>query len=213
MLISWLKQNGAVVLLLGGILAYAGFVGTTGKCPSCLFLPKDETAATAAGPASHSPNAGARSAAPVLNLTLVDSKSLPSLAGKVVLVDFWATWCPPCRQMIPGLIELQKTYGERGFTVVGLSTDQGEAGTVLKFMERVGINYPVALADGQLAQAFGGIEYLPTSFLIDRAGRIVSRHVGYMSKSELEAQLKPLLDEPNPTAGQLSAAVVPDLPR
>ncbi len=203
---NWLKQNGTAVLLVGGVLAYAGFVGTTGKCPSCLFLPKPDSVAANPG-VSRPTDAAAQKTMPDLNLKLLDGTPLRAadLAGKVVLVDFWATWCPPCRQMIPGLVALQNTYRERGFVVVGLSADDSSV-PVEKFIQKQGINYSVAMADAATAQSFGDIQYLPTSFLIDRAGRIVAEHTGYVSKGELEKQIKPLLEQSAPPIAQASSA-------
>jgi len=110
-----------------------------------------------------------------------------------VLVDFWATWCPPCKKMIPGLIELQQEYGEQGFEVVGISLDEGGAPAVKAFNEKYGVNYTSLLSNAEVLNAFGGIQSIPTSFLIDQEGRIVSKHVGFVPKERLASQIKELL--------------------
>jgi len=113
--------------------------------------------------------------------------------GKVVILDFWATWCPPCRAEIPGFIELQKKYQVQGLAVVGVSVDQAGSGAVKSFAEKMGMNYPVVLADAKIADAFGGIAGIPATFIIDRAGRIVKQHLGFTEKAEIETEIKPLL--------------------
>ena len=114
-------------------------------------------------------------------------------AGKVVILDFWATWCGPCRMEIPGFIEFQKQYADKGLVVVGVSLDQDGASVVKSFMDKSGINYPVLLGDETIVSAFGGVEGIPTTFIIDRKGQIVRKHVGYAEKAEFEADIKPLL--------------------
>ena len=114
--------------------------------------------------------------------------------GKVVILDFWATWCPPCKAEIPGFIALQKKYGKNGLAVIGVSVDEGGADVVKPFAQQSGMNYTVVLADDKTAQAFGGIEAIPTTFIIDREGRIVTKHLGFTEKDEFEKELKPLLN-------------------
>lgn len=116
-----------------------------------------------------------------------------NFAGKVVVLDFWATWCPPCRAEIPGLIELQKKYQAQGLIIVGVSVDQASADTVKSFAKKMGINYPVVMAESKVVAAYGGIEGLPTTFIIDRAGRIVKQHLGFTEKAEFETEIKALL--------------------
>lgn len=132
---------------------------------------------------------------PAWELKGTDGKPVKSsdFAGKVVILDFWATWCGPCRMEIPGFIELQKQYADRGLVVVGVSLDQGGAPVVKSFIEKAAINYPVVLGDETVVNAFGGVEGIPTTFIIDRKGQIVRKHVGYADKSEFEAEIKPLL--------------------
>ena len=132
---------------------------------------------------------------PAWELKDVDGKPVKSsdFTGKVVILDFWATWCGPCRMEIPGFIELQKQYADKGLVVVGVSLDQDGASVVKAFMEKTGINYPIVLGDEAIVSAFGGVEGIPTTFIIDRNGRIVGKHVGYSAKAEFEAEIKPLL--------------------
>ena len=114
--------------------------------------------------------------------------------GKVVILDFWATWCGPCRAEIPTFIDLQRQYGPQGLVVVGVSVDgQDGAGVVKPVAQELGMNYPVVLADEATQAAFGGIDAIPTTFIIDREGRIVKEHVGLTDKDEFENEIKPLL--------------------
>jgi thiol-disulfide isomerase/thioredoxin len=115
-----------------------------------------------------------------------------ALKGKVVVVDFWATWCPPCVHEIPGYIALQKKYGEKGLVIVGLSADRA-AGVVTPFAKKNGINYPLAMATPEVIELFGGVEGIPTTFLIDREGNIRHKKVGAMETDEYEKLVVPLL--------------------
>lgn len=126
--------------------------------------------------------------APVWQLTTLDGKAIGTeqLKGKVVVVDFWATWCGPCIHEIPGYIELQKKYADRGLVIVGLSVDQQGADAVGKFVSSRSMNYPVALATQEVIDAFGGIEAIPTTLLIDRDGKIRHRKVGAMETADYE---------------------------
>ena len=118
--------------------------------------------------------------APDFELSGVDGKTvrLSDFKGKVVLLDFWATWCPPCRKEIPGFIDLQKRYASQGFTVVGVALDQGGVAAVQQFAAQLGINYPLAMGDAEVANAYGGIQAIPTTFLIGRQGAILQTYVG-----------------------------------
>lgn len=101
--------------------------------------------------------------APAWQLQDVDGKTVRSsdFKGKVVILDFWATWCGPCRIELPGFVELKKKYEKQGLTVIGVSVDQISPGEVKKFAQQSGVNYPVVLADAKATQDFGGIEAIP----------------------------------------------------
>ena len=133
--------------------------------------------------------------APAWELQDLDGKTIRSsdFKGKVVILDFWATWCPPCRAEISGFIELQKKYPAQGLAVVGVSVDEAGLKTVKTFAEKNGINYPVVLADNKIADAYGGIDVLPTTFIIDRNGHIVKQHLGFTAQAEFEKEVAPLL--------------------
>ena len=123
-----------------------------------------------------------------------DQLDLASLKGKVILLNFWATWCGPCKIEIPAFIELQDEYGEQGFQVLGLSVDDTPE-QMRPFAEDLGVNYPflVGLGEDDFQEAYGPIWGLPVSFWIDREGTICKTHMGIASKDELELALKSLL--------------------
>lgn len=140
---------------------------------------------------------GVRRGDPAPEFSVVDLEGQPlrlsELRGKVVILDFWATWCPPCREEIPGFVELQAEYGDQGLVIIGFSVDDGDLGGVRAFMKEFRMNYPVAVADRELQALYGPIRYVPTTFVIDRAGRIVSEHVGSRGKRAYEKEVKALL--------------------
>jgi thiol-disulfide isomerase/thioredoxin len=133
--------------------------------------------------------------APAWQLTTLDGQVLRSeqFKGKVVVVDFWATWCAPCLYEMPGYIAMQKEYADRGLVIVGVSMDQLKPEIISKFAANRGINYPVALATPEMVAAFGEFEFLPTTFLIDREGRIRHRKSGPMERADYRKLVVSLL--------------------
>jgi len=134
-------------------------------------------------------------AAPDFALQDADGKTvkLSDFKGKVVLLDFWATWCGPCKIEIPWFIEFQRKYKDRGFSVLGVSMDEGGWQVVKPFVEDFKMNYPVVIGDDATAAAFDGVDVLPTTFIIDKQGRIVAKHMGLVSKDEMEKVIEDLL--------------------
>ena len=122
---------------------------------------------------------------------------LSDYRGKVVLLNFWATWCPPCRAEIPDLVRLQREYGTRGLQVIGITFPPERRARVRSFTKRLKVNYPVALGTRQTKASFTDDETLPLTVVIDREGTIRGLIVGILLPEEFEQQIKPLL-RPHP---------------
>ncbi|MBI3047496.1 MAG: TlpA family protein disulfide reductase [Acidobacteria bacterium] len=120
--------------------------------------------------------------------------SLSAYKGKVILLDFWATWCGPCKIEIPGFIELFNKYRSKGFQVLGFAVD-GPASTLKPYVDRMKMNYPVLVGEGRedVLDAYGPIIGMPTTFIIGRDGRICKTHTGFTTKETFEAQIQALL--------------------
>ena len=122
------------------------------------------------------------------------SISSADLKGKVVLIDFWATWCQPCKKEMPGYQKLLDQYGSRGFAVVGLKSDiMADSVNPLQFAKTIGVRYPLVIASAELTHKFGGIEGLPTTMIYDRHGILRKKVIGFDYTESFEASLKPLL--------------------
>jgi thiol-disulfide isomerase/thioredoxin len=120
--------------------------------------------------------------------------SSADLRGKVVLIDFWATWCQPCKKEMPGYQKLLNLYGSRGFAVIGFKFDtMMDMEDPIQFARKIGVRYPLAVAPDDLKQKFGGIEGLPTTMLYDRQGILRKKVVGFEYTGVIESALKPLL--------------------
>jgi peroxiredoxin len=134
------------------------------------------------------------SAAPQFSLRDIDGKpvSLASYQGKVVLLNFWATWCTPCRGEIPQFVEFQHTLGPQGLQLIGISMDD-EAKPVHEFYQQFKMNYPVAIGNTNLAESYGGVLGLPVTFLIGRDGRIAAKYVGATDLAALQQKIQSLL--------------------
>ena len=134
------------------------------------------------------------------NYNTVNSADLVNLSdfrGKVVILDFWATWCPPCRKGIPDLIELKNEFKNDGFEIIGISLDaitgRGTENDVVPFIQDYGINYPIIEGDENISQQYGGIRSIPTSFVIDKEGYIVSYYTGLVEKQQYLNDIKKVM--------------------
>ncbi len=141
-------------------------------------------------------NAADRPTAPTFSLTDLNGRPLNSsdYRGKVILLDFWATWCAPCRTEIPQFVQLQKKYGDEGFQMIGISMDDAPK-PVREFYDEFKLNYPVAMGDEKTAEAYGGVLGLPINILIGRDGRIYAKHTGVTDANALEQEIITQLHE------------------
>jgi len=133
--------------------------------------------------------------APDFALKSIDGKTikLSDYKGKVVIIDFWATWCPPCRKGIPDLISIQNDH-KKNVVIIGISLDAEKTiKDVPGFVKNYGINYPIVYGDEKVVAAYGGIQSIPTAFVIDRKGNVVDRHIGLVSKETYTNKIKELL--------------------
>ena len=126
----------------------------------------------------------------VADNTVFDSKQLE---GQVLVVTFFATWCPPCIQEIPTFIALQESYMAKGFSVVAFSVDEGNPELLQNLIQKYGINYPVFQADNDVVRGFGGVTGIPVTFLVNRKGEIVKKYLGYVEHDALEEEIRKIL--------------------
>ena len=119
---------------------------------------------------------------------------LQDLQGKVVVINFWASWCPPCRSEIPGLIEVYRKYRPKGLEIVGISLDRDGWKKVSPLVRELNIVYPVVMGDNDVANAYGGIRAIPTTIIIDRNGKIVDRVVGFLDRQKFEDEIREIMN-------------------
>jgi len=136
--------------------------------------------------------------APDFELKSLDGRAvkLSDFRGKVVVLNFWATWCAPCRVETPWLIDFYRRYKEQGLEVVGVSMDDGDQEHVADFVKEMGVNYTVLLGNHAVGDAYGGARFLPQTFFIDRNGNIIKHSFGIKSKSDFEEAIKQSLTIP-----------------
>jgi peroxiredoxin len=136
--------------------------------------------------------------APDFELVSLDGKKvrLSDFRGKAVLLNFWATWCGPCKVEMPWFVDLQKRYGNDGLVVLGVAMDDTEAHKIAQFASEMGVNYPVLLGTDKVSEQYGNVEFLPTSFYINRDGKFVGKGVGLIDRKEVEANVQKALSAP-----------------
>jgi peroxiredoxin len=139
-----------------------------------------------------------RKPAPEFSLKDADGKTvhLEDYKGKVVLLDFFATWCGPCKIEIPWFMEFERKFKDKGFSVLGVSMDDEGWEVVKPFLADLKVNYRVVIGNDSTAQLYGGVDALPTTFLIDRNGKIAAVHIGLTSRKVFEDGIEQLLQDP-----------------
>lgn len=134
-------------------------------------------------------------AAPDFNLLTLDGQKvkLSDYRGKAVLLNFWATWCPPCKVEMPWFVDLQKQYAKDGLVVLGVAMDDSEPSQIAKFASDLGVNYTVLLGTDKVSDDYGDVQYLPTTFFIGRNGAIVDKLTGLLGRKDIEDDVKKTL--------------------
>ena len=135
--------------------------------------------------------------APDFELPALDGKNLKlsGLRGKAVLLNFWATYCEPCNVEMPWFVELQKEYGPQGFQIVGVAMDDASTEDIAKFVKEMGVNYPILIGKDSVGESYGGVGVLPTTFFLDRDGRLIAREFGLQSRSVFVDHIKKALSQ------------------
>ncbi len=130
--------------------------------------------------------------APDFSLASLDGKTLTlsDYRGKAVLLNFWATWCEPCKIEMPWFVELQRQYGPQGLQVLGVAMDDTDPKDIADFAKKMGVNYPIVVGKEAVGDQYGGIPYLPSTFYITRDGKVMDRVYGLVSRSEIEGDIK-----------------------
>ena len=135
--------------------------------------------------------------APDFELQTLEGKNLKlsDLRGKAVLLNFWATYCGPCKLEMPWFVELQKEYGPQGFQIVGVAMDDASTEDIAKFAKEMGVNYPILLGKESVGESYGGVGVLPTTFFVDRDGKLIAREFGLVSRSVFVDHIKKALGQ------------------
>jgi peroxiredoxin len=152
--------------------------------------------------------------APDFELASLDGRKvkLSDYRGKAVLLNFWATWCPPCKIEMPWFVELQKQYAKDGLVVIGVAMDDTEPQKISEFAHEMGLNYPVLLGTDQVSDDYGNVQYLPTTFYIDRDGKIVSKAAGLFDRKQVEDDVKKALAEGRGSLAVQSSQTTAEVP-
>jgi thiol-disulfide isomerase/thioredoxin len=174
------KRNPLALVVVAFVVAFGIYVGYH--------------KARRSGPAT--PHLTQSSLAPDFSLESLDGKTmrLSDFRGKAVLLNFWATWCGPCKIEMPWFVELQNQYAAQGFQIVGVAMDDASKEDIAKFAKDMGVNYPILIGKEAVGDQYGGVPGLPESFLIGRDGKIVDKLIGLRGKAEIEDAIKKTID-------------------
>ena len=136
-------------------------------------------------------------AAPDFQLAALDGKplKLSDYHGKAILLNFWATWCEPCKIEMPWFVDLQKKYGPQGLQVLGVAMDDASPKDIAEFAQKLGVNYPIVIGKEEVGTQYGGVQFLPSTFYITRDGKILDHVFGLVSRSEIEANIQKALGQ------------------
>jgi thiol-disulfide isomerase/thioredoxin len=188
--------NRNVIVILGVVIAITALL-LVGKRASKPRGSGDPTKQNVSGsPETSGTDPAIGSLAPEFSLKSVpDGKTvtLSSLRGKAVVVNFWATWCGPCKIEMPWLVDLQKKYGDQGLQIVGITKDDSDEATIARFTKKMGVNYTILVGNQQVQDLYGGVGGLPTSFFVNRSGKVVHEIIGLDSESKFEDAIKQAL--------------------
>jgi peroxiredoxin len=189
------KRNAIVIAVVAAAVALMLFVGV-------------RMARWRAGTVTIKPVGKNGSLAPDFQLQSLDGKQvrLSDYRGKAVLLNFWATRCAPCKIEMPWFVDLQKQYASQGLQVIGVAMDDSGPDAIAKFAKQMAVNYPVLIGKESVGDAYGGVEFLPTTFIIDRQGKVVDRVFGLVGRSEFEDNIKKALGAGTPAAQARAAS-------
>lgn len=193
------KQSFLIIGLVAGLIV-GGILGARVQRRA------DQASASAVAPLRPGHSEG--QLAPDFQLSSLDGKpvKLSSYRGKAVLLNFWASWCGPCKVEMPWFAELQDRYRQRGLEVIGIAVDGEGNDKIAEFVKKMNVNYTIVLGTDEVSDAYGGVQGLPTSFYIDRNGRIVKQVAGLISEEEIEDNIKEALQEPVQAAAAVSVS-------
>jgi thiol-disulfide isomerase/thioredoxin len=176
-----LKRSPPALIVVAFVVALMLYVGYHHARPSGLAI---------------APRLTTSSLAPDFSLQSLEGQTLrlSDLRGKAVLLNFWATWCGPCKIEMPWFVELQNQYAAQGLQIVGIAMDDASKEDISKFAKDMGVNYPILIGKEAVGNEYGGVPALPETFLIGRDGKIVDKILGLRGKAELEDAIKKALD-------------------
>ena len=149
--------------------------------------------------------------APDFELASLDGRKvkLSDYRGKAVLLNFWATWCSPCKVEMPWFVDLQKKYGNDGLVILGVAMDDSDNSKIAEFASEMGVNYPILLGTDKVSDQYGNVQFLPTTFYIDREGRIVGKGTGLLGRGEIEENIQKALASRVANVNNAETAPVP----